>query len=164
MYMASPPTSSIQCVRCARSHSSPRRVERRELVMNDTSVSHTVFLTMVRTVRERACTRLLIDSIRSFGGALSQCPVWLFEADPRQAPCEGMASDGVRIIPLDVPDTVRGYHFADKVCACARAEGMVPPEVRSLIWIAPVCLIIKPPLLFDSLVPLLMRKEAKRCL
>jgi hypothetical protein len=92
---------------------------------------------------------MLIDSIRSFGGALSDCPIWLFEADPQKAPCSSLQSMDVQVLPLSMPDTVRRYYFADKVYACAQAEEMAGPGVQSLIWIDPACLIIKPPLLFD---------------
>ena len=55
----------------------------------------------------------------------------------------------VQIIPLNVPDTVRDYIFGDKVYACAQAEAMATPEVQSLVWINPTCVVVNPPLLFD---------------
>jgi hypothetical protein len=91
---------------------------------------------------------VLIDSIRSFGGALSLCPVWLFEASPQQAPCESLKGMDVEVFPLNVPDTVRHYYFADKVYACAHAEERASPSIQSLIWIDPACLVIRPPELY----------------
>ena len=44
---------------------------------------------------------------------------------------------------------MRHYYFAGKVCASAQAEELATPGVRSLIWIDPACLIVRPPLLFD---------------
>jgi hypothetical protein len=117
--------------------------------MSDAIIDQTVFLTLVRSPRERSCARVLIDSIRSFGGTLSHRPIWLFEADPQSAPCNSLESTDVQVFSLSVPDTVRRFYFADKVCACAQAEEMVTSEVQSLIWIDPACLIISPPLLFD---------------
>ena len=102
--------------------------------MSDTIVDQTVFLTLVRTTGERACARILIDSIRSFGGVLSHCPIWLFEADPQKAPCKSMGRIDVQIFSLSVPDTMRHYYYADKVYACAQAEELVAPRVQSLIW------------------------------
>ncbi len=107
-----------------------------------------IFLTLVRTTEERDYARILIDSIRDFGGELSQCPIWLFEADSQNASCASLADGHIMIFPLDVPDTVKGYFFASKVWACAQAEAMALPGVQSLIWIDPVCLVIKPPVLF----------------
>jgi len=117
--------------------------------MGGTIIDQTIFLTLVRTTSERSCARILIDSIRSFGGVLSHCPIWLFEANPQKAPCSSLEGMDVQVFSLSVPDTVRHYYFADKVYACAQAEEMVTPRVQSLIWIDPACLIIKPPLLFD---------------
>jgi hypothetical protein len=117
--------------------------------MGNPIVDQTVFLTLVRTTGERSRARILIDSVRSFGGALSHCPIWLFEADPQKVPCSSFESMGVQILPLGVPDTVRHYYYADKVTACARAEDLAATGVRSLIFLAPENLIIKPPLLFD---------------
>jgi hypothetical protein len=115
----------------------------------NTTDGETVFLTLVSTVDQRSHARLLIDSIRSFGGPLRHSPVWVFEADPQEAPCKDLEHVDVQVLPLTVPDTVRRYWFAGKVYACARAEEMAAPRVRSLIWISYDCLIIQPPLLFD---------------
>jgi hypothetical protein len=117
--------------------------------MSHPVVDQTAFVTVVRTIEQRSCARLLIGSIRSFGGALRHCPIWLFEADPQEAPCDDLEGMGVRVLPLTVPDTVSGYWFAGKVCACARAEELTDPRVRALIWLSPDCLIVKPPLSFD---------------
>lgn len=116
--------------------------------MSKRIIDQTIFLTLVRTDRERSCARILIDSIRSFGGVLSHCPIWLFEADPQSAPCNSLGSMDVQVFSLNVPDTVRHYYFADKVYACARAEEMAT-KIQSLIWIDPACLVIRPLLSFD---------------
>jgi hypothetical protein len=108
-----------------------------------------IFVTLVDNAEQRDKAELLIDSLRTFGGALRECPVWLFEADPEGVPCSDLAGDGVEVHALEVPESVRGNWFAAKVCACARAEEMAGPEVHSLIWLAPDCLVIQPPVLLD---------------
>lgn len=104
-------------------------------------------VTLVRSPTERACARLLIDSIHSFGGPLHQCPIWLFQADPESAPCDSLQRANVRLITLNMPDNMR-FFFADKVFACAQAEEMLGPEYGSLIWIDAGCLVINPPELY----------------
>jgi hypothetical protein len=104
---------------------------------------------MVRTTGERAGARLLIESIRSFGEAMSLYPIWLFEADPQKASCKSLESMETLVLPLNMPDAVRRYYFADKVYACAQAEEMATEDFQTLIWIDPACLVINPPLLFD---------------
>lgn len=106
-----------------------------------------IFLTLIRTAKDVHFVRLLSASIRSFGGTLSQCPIWVFAADP--------VADGrfplnnVQIFPLNVPENVSHYFFADKLFACAQAEAMAAPDVQSLVWMDPECLVVQPPNLFD---------------
>ncbi|MFC2031287.1 hypothetical protein ACFLWA_11230 [Chloroflexota bacterium] len=51
--------------------------------MNSKPVDRVFFVTWVDTPRQRASARLLIDSIRDFGGAMSHHPIWVFEANPQ---------------------------------------------------------------------------------
>lgn len=117
--------------------------------MADTINNQTVFLTLMRSDSEKSCVRILIDSIRSFGGTLSNCPIWIFEPVSHGINCNYPESTGVRVFSLNVPDKVKHYLFADKVYACAEAEKMATPEIQSLVWIDPACLVIKPPILFN---------------
>ena len=100
--------------------------------MNNTP-NGTIFLTWVYSSRQLRNVRLLIDSLRSFGGILGDRPFWVFETNPREAPCKSLESLGARVLPLDVPREVRHYDYADKVYACARAEVLAPPETQSLV-------------------------------
>jgi hypothetical protein len=119
--------------------------------MSNETVDRTVFLTWVYSSRQKGCARLLVDSIRSFGGTLSECPIWLFETNPSKVPCNDFENLGVKVLPLSLPDSVEHYapNLAHKVVACARAEELAPPEVKSLIWLSPETMIVQPPLLFD---------------
>lgn len=117
--------------------------------MRDAPADRLVFLTLVSTVEERSGVRLLVESIRSFGGPLSGCPIWLFEANPLSVPCGALEGAGVTVLPLDVPQTVLRYWFGGKVAACAKAEERAGPGVQSLIWLNSDSLIVQPPLLFD---------------
>jgi hypothetical protein len=112
-------------------------------------VDETVFVTLVRTSGEKSRARLLVESLRSFGGALSQCPFWLFEANPQAVPCGDLESVEAQVLPLAVPDSVGHYLYADKVCACARAAELATAAVQSLVFLAPENLVIQPPVLFD---------------
>ena len=112
-------------------------------------MSQTIFLTSVRSARGKANARILIDSLRAFGGALRDCPIWVFEANSQKASCQDLSSDSIQVIPLNVPDIVRDYLFADKVYACAQAEAMATSDVQSLVSVDPTCVFVNPPLLFD---------------
>jgi hypothetical protein len=41
------------------------------------------------------------------------------------------------------------YLFAEKVCACAQAEALASADVRTVIWVNPECLVVKPPMLLE---------------
>lgn len=116
--------------------------------MNETIPHQSVFVTLVRSPQECSRARTLIASLRRFGGEMSRCPVWLFQADPVRASCDDLAIYDVQLFPLEASETALGYLLGDKVSACAQAEEMAGPDVSSLIWIDPGCLVINPPRLF----------------
>ena len=108
-----------------------------------------LFMTLVGSPGEKADARLMIDSLRSFGGEMAGCTFWVFASDPRVAPCADLETENTRIFPLEVPAAAKGYLFGDKVAARARAEQLAPAATRSLVWVDPGCLFVGPPLLFD---------------
>jgi hypothetical protein len=108
-----------------------------------------VFVTTARHAQDKRAVRLLLESIRTFGGPLRACPVWVFAVDPEREPCTDLAASPVRVIPLAVPDDVAAYWFGGKVLACARAEELAGKELTSLIWLDPFCIVLQPPVLFD---------------
>ncbi len=109
----------------------------------------TVIFTLVSTDGQREGARLLIDSLRAFGGLLGDCPIWLFEGNPEKVPCWELVGEGVTVRPLSLPEGLGKVWFGGKVAACAQAEALVGAEVRSLIWLAADCLVIQAPLLLD---------------
>jgi len=113
--------------------------------VNYAVTEHVVLATLVRSPKEKNCASILLDSIRAFGGALRDCPVWIFATHP----CRELADVHTHIFPVDVPADVRDYPFADKVFACAQAEAMTTPEIQTLIWMDANCLVVQPPALFD---------------
>ena len=104
---------------------------------------------MVSSAEAAGAVRVLIDSIRSFGGPLSNAQVWVFDTDPHAGLSSGPAAPGVRVLPLNVPETPPGYWLADKVAACARAEALAGPGVKSLVWFDSCCLVLQPPVLLE---------------
>jgi len=115
----------------------------------NTNAEQTCFLLMFRSADGERLARIVIDSLRAFGGPLRDHPVWVFGLDPDRAPHALPGMDGVHRFPLVVEEEWRCYPFADKVCACARAEEMAGSEIRSLVWLSLDCLVVNPPLLFD---------------
>jgi hypothetical protein len=120
----------------------------RQKVTNNSS-EKIIFLTWVYSARQKNIVQFLIDNLRAFGGSLGQCPVWVFEANPQTISCKDLQSESVQVLPLETPNSVKRYFYADKVYACAQAESFAPPEIQSLVWLTPECLLIQPPTLFD---------------
>lgn len=112
-------------------------------------MSRSIFLTLVRSPEEKTGARILIDSLRTFGGALRECPIWIFEANPHNAPCQDLANEQARVIALEMPASLGDYFFADKVFACAQAEALASVETQALVWMDPTVLCVQPPTLFD---------------
>lgn len=107
--------------------------------------SKSVFVTMVRSKDELPQLTLLIKSIRAWAGELARVPIVIFNVNPVQVSCKNLEDDITESVLLDVPEHLRRYYYGDKVYACSRAEELFP-EVDSLIWIDPGCLVINPPL------------------
>jgi hypothetical protein len=88
----------------------------------------------------------------------------VFVASAEGVTGEAFDREDVVVLPLELPQAVRGYPFAAKVWACAWAEDLATSQdgplgggtvrtlangrVRSLAWLAPDCLVIQPPALF----------------
>ena len=105
-----------------------------------------VFLTTASANSEPA-VRLMIDSLRAFGGELAETPCWVFASKPDLVPA--FIDKDTDILPLMVPDSLTGFPFGIKVAACARAEALAPAGMNSLVWIDPFCLVVQPPMLFE---------------
>jgi hypothetical protein len=112
-------------------------------------VGETCFLLLLKSKKGERLARIVIESLRAFGGRLRDCPVWAFVLDPDRVSHCLPGIEGVHRFPLAVDTGCPPYPFVEKVVACARAEEMAGPEIRSLVWLSLDCLIVNPPLLFD---------------
>ena len=106
-----------------------------------------VFLTCVRSPDDLPLARLLIESLRDFGGELARSEFWVFATRPGREDGGSLAAPGVRVVPLSVPEHAERWPYGDKALACAEAERMSSADVRSLIWLDLECLIVQPPAL-----------------
>ena len=115
----------------------------------NTHAEETCFLIMFRSAEGERLARVVIDSLRAFGGPLRGCRVWAFVLDLDRAPHALPGMEAIQRFPLVVNEKYRAYPFADKVQAYAKAEEMAGEEIRSLVWLSLDCLVVNPPLLFD---------------
>lgn len=96
-----------------------------------------------------ASVRLLIESIRSFGGGLSKSPIWLFHGLTSSGRADIENDLDVDVLPMNVTESVKDYDLSEKVWACAEAERLAASKVRSLVWLSPDTLIVNPPVLYE---------------
>lgn len=108
-----------------------------------------LFYTLVRSENSKEQVQLLIKSLRAFGGELARAPILIFEANPEIVPCEDLAGPGIELLPIEAPESVRAFYYYDKVFAGASAEQFAANSIRTLVWIAPDCLILQPPVLYQ---------------
>ena len=108
-----------------------------------------VFITTVNNQHELVKTRLLVQSLKAFGGVLRDCPVWIFVQDGATVTTHELEGLGAEFYPLTVPETIKHYWFARKVCTCAQAENMAIPAIKSIMWLSYDCLVLQPPVLLQ---------------
>jgi hypothetical protein len=109
----------------------------------------TRMLILFRSEAGERLAHIVVESLRAFGGPLADCPVWAFLPDPDRLPKALHGLEGVRRVPLALEGDRPPYPFTEKVAACAQAEAMAGPGIRSLVWLSLDCLVIQPPRLFD---------------
>ena len=107
-----------------------------------------IFATFVSDESDQFCTRLLIDSLRAFGGTMSQSRFMVFSVD-QKPDARIISCESVDFFTLNGKNQEAQYYFADKVRAWAQAESFAKEHFNTLVWIDPVCLVINPPTLFS---------------
>lgn len=106
------------------------------------------FVTAVTSPADERKAMVLVDSIRAFGGAHAQAPIYVVQIDPPDNPCRRLAARGVTVVPLDLDPLARAYPYAYKAYAAAEIERRVTGKVDTLVWMDPGMLLLAPP---DSL-------------
>ncbi len=112
-------------------------------------MSETCFFVVFGSDAEERLARIVVESLRTFGGRLADSPVWAFALDPARAPHGLGGPAGVECVPLAVEERYRGYPFAAKAAACARAEEMASPNVQSIVRLGLDTLVVNPPQLLE---------------
>ena len=99
---------------------------------------------------------LLAESIRDFGGALSDRPIWFFAPNlGRELSLDTMTCFqglNVEVIPMEIDQEVLKFPFTGHAEAAAMAESKADGNADLLAWIAPNTLVLHEPIdfLLDS--------------
>ena len=121
----------------------------RDQVDSRNGESSVTFFTLACSDLEDWHARFLIRSLRAFGGSYQSCPVLIFTTRKELPATRAHDLAGVKYIPLEVDHALQGVYFTRKVSACAEAERMCSPGVRSLVWMGSRSLVLSTPHHFD---------------
>lgn len=101
------------------------------------------------TPRLESAAVMLAESIRAFGGSLSNSPLQalLPETDGKlsEATGEQLAALGVRLIPFEIAPEVRQFPFAVKALAAAAAGSQADAQADFLVWMDVDSIVIREP-------------------
>lgn len=109
--------------------------------------SRVAYVTCVEGPRDAAAARLLVESLRRFGGGVGGGPLLLFARGAAEDFAPDLAGPLVQVVPLRVPPPLLTLPFGGAVVACAEAEERT--SAATLVWVDPRVLFCRPPLLFD---------------
>jgi len=97
-------------------------------------------------------TLFLLRSLREFGGAMANLPVWVFIPAGKMLSSEAkneLASSHAEIYHFQIDDTIHKFPFALKTLASAQAERMAEEQQSILAWHDLTGFICNPPLSFN---------------
>ncbi len=127
----------------------PRMVETERIMgaANSFSPDTIRFFTVFKGEEDGSRVRLLIESLRRFGGDMKDCPVWIFGTESG-TPEDFSGLRNEEFFPLHIENEFLQNPLSEKVFAGAQAEERAGAEVQSLVWVSANCLIADPPVLF----------------
>ncbi len=108
------------------------------------------FFTLVRSSADANSAKILIESLREFGGRLSNSRFWVFLSNRLTSPPELQELPDVDFFPVEIETEHSKYILGDKVYVCAQAEKMAAVrQIDTIVWMSAYSMICKPPDLFD---------------
>ncbi len=108
-----------------------------------------IFATSAASTEQFDTIRLLVESLRTFGGRFKDMPLWVYV--PEEAASDdtrvksAFASLSIEIKPYAIPEDVAWYYFADKVHASALAETEAAGHADVLAWLGPDTIFLREP-------------------
>ncbi|MDH4209830.1 MAG: hypothetical protein OEV79_00055 [candidate division WOR-3 bacterium] len=109
-----------------------------------------IFTTVAYPVEwSEANTLLLIESIRNFGGDLSQSPIWCFVPDFGPQPSEPFRKRitelNAELISFEIEREIARFFFAADIRAAALAESLADGKTDILAWVSSNTIILQEP-------------------
>jgi hypothetical protein len=113
---------------------------------------HVVFTTALSPGDTGTSALLLVESIRAFGGRLSDMPIRLYVTpNTNSLPCDvvdRLLALGVELIPFKVDREAAKFFFVPEVVGAAEAEACAEGEADTLVWLGANTLVLREPVDF----------------
>ncbi len=106
------------------------------------------FVTYLLYDSQEYAVSMLVNSIRTWGGAYRNCPIYVVIVDPDVSGFK-IRDKGVTFVEHLLNDTIKNYPFACKAFAAAKVEEMTSGKVSTLIWLDPETMILGSPKEYD---------------
>lgn len=116
--------------------------------MNAQPKSSCVFLTYSKDKEDLACVKVLIKSLREFGGSYRSAALYIF-MQKRLVASDELALDNVFVIPIELDEPLHSYPFSYKVFAVSALQDFITPLPTTIIWLDPSAIILQEPGLLD---------------
>ena len=107
-----------------------------------------IFLTAVNSTEDISAVKILIKSLRAFGGRFNITPIYIYTSlNVKELDIE--LSEIQQVIPYVLNEPFHSYPFAYKVFAVSNINKHLTYIPERIIWLDPASIILKPPVLFD---------------
>jgi hypothetical protein len=106
------------------------------------------FVTYLHSESQEQAAAMLADSIRRWGGAYANSPVYAVLTDAARTGSR-LAGKNVDLVSLSLAEPARSFPYAAKAYAAAKVEEMTSGTVDTLVWLDPETLLLGPPAAYD---------------
>jgi len=106
------------------------------------------FVTYLQWDYQEYTAAILVNSIRRWGGAYADSPIYVVLADPERTGFR-LKDKNVVFVPLTISDQVRSFPLSTKAFAAAKVEDMTSGKIGTLVWLDPGTIILGPPKEYD---------------
>lgn len=104
-----------------------------------------IFATLATDENERRAAQFLISSIRQYAGCYRDSQILMYSTSKETTYPFRDSSGNTSQIPLSEYPANAPYFFADKVQAWVQAEVLLENQTDTLVWIDPLCLVLREP-------------------
>lgn len=129
------------------------RAETAAGVESEQTMNHVVFATYVEAPYQLANAYRLTESLRTFGGAWRNAPVWVYKPDDATIDDGALLAKlrdlGAEVHSSHTPETARWFFYGGKPFGAAAAEEAAAGRTEILVWLDEDTIVLQEPHEFD---------------